>query len=321
MKKKKTILIFGISSFLGSNLAQSLRDEYRIVGTYYETPVHIKGIFSLKCDVHNKDLCQKVVFLFKPDITIYAVGLTDLESCQEFPKVADALNTAGVFNVSMASERYHSKFVYISSVYLFSGENITYKENDTPMPTSVYGNTIASSEFFIQKSCLNYLILRSCPLFGRSYNSNDLKFIEALDYLESKGERIICDNKVKTGFIDVNLLANYLKLAIEKNITNRLLQIDTQDSMTRYEFAKLYFEIFGGNSSLLAKGDWKFPQTENQLATQNLGDELLFKMDTSNLEIEFNIKAPTIRETLQDFRNRISGDFKFKKTDVGISFI
>lgn len=143
VEKKKTVLIFGISSFVGSNLAETLRKDYRVVGTYYETPVQIPGIFSLKCDVHNKDLCQKVVFLFKPDITVYAVGLTDLESCQEFPKVADALNTAGVFNVSMASERYHSKFVYISSVYLFSGENIVYKENDTPMPTSVYGNTIA----------------------------------------------------------------------------------------------------------------------------------------------------------------------------------
>lgn len=322
MTKKKTILIFGISSFLGSNLAELLRDEFRVVGTYFENPVDLPGIMTIKCDVHNKDRCQKVVFLFKPDITIYAVGLTDLEGCQEFPKVADALNTAGVFNVSMASERYHSKFIYFSSSYIFSGEDMVFRETDTPMPTSVYGNTLASAEFYIQKSCLNYIIFRCCPFFGRSYNPMDLKFLEAIERSEVLGERIICDNKVKTGFLDLVTLAEIIKQAFDKNITNRLFQIDTKDHMTRYEFAKLYFEVFGGNASLLGKGDWRFPQTENQLATQNLGEELSFRMYTGNIEGELNITLPTIKESMQRFRDSLAGQVKFKKKDnTGISFI
>ena len=165
--KTKTVLIFGISSFLGSNLAAELKKDYRVVGTYFNTPVDIEGILTLKCDVHNKDLVQRITFLFKPDITIYAVGLTDISACQEYPKVADALNTAGVFNVSMASERYNSKFIYFSSSYIFSGEDTLFTEADTPTPSSVYGNTVASSEFYIQKSCLNYIIFRCAPIFGR----------------------------------------------------------------------------------------------------------------------------------------------------------
>ncbi len=322
MKQKKTILIFGISSFLGSNLAEQLKDEYRVVGTYFDTPVSIPGIMTIKCDVHNKDRCQKVVFLFKPDITIYAVGLTDIESCQEFPKVADALNTAGVFNVSMASERYHSKFVYFSSSYIFSGENILFRETDTPMPTSVYGNTLASAEFYIQKSCLNYIIFRCCPLFGRSLNPMDIKFIEAIERSEVLGERIVCDNKVTTGFLDMKTIANILKASIEKNITNRLFQLDSKSHATRYEFAQLYFDVFGGNSSLLVKGDWKFPQTENQLATQSLGDELCFRMFTGNIESELEISLPTIEESLKQFRQTLYGGVSFKKKEnTGISFI
>ena len=116
---KKTILIFGISSFLGSSLAELLKKDFRVVGTYYDTPVNIPGVLTMKCDVNNKDTCQKVVFIFKPDITLYAIGLTDMEACQDFPKVADAINTNGVFNTSMASERYNSKFIYFSSAYIF----------------------------------------------------------------------------------------------------------------------------------------------------------------------------------------------------------
>lgn len=322
METKKTILIFGISSFLGSNLAESLRDEYRIVGTYFETPVHVQGIFSIKCDVHNKDMCQKVVFLFKPDITIYAVGLTDIGACQDYPKVADALNTAGVFNVSMASERYHSKFIYFSSGYIFSGEDTLFKENDTPTPSSVYGNTVASAEFYIQKSCLNYIIFRCCPIFGRSYNPNDLKWVEAIERNEFLGQKITCDTKVRTGFIDIYSLTEYLKMAFNNNITNRLIQVTSRDTMTRYDFAKLYLDTYGGNTGLLVKGDWKFPRTENQISLQSLGEDLNFAMDTYNLESEFKVKMPSINDTIIRYKKEMEGKVRARKVAAaGINFI
>jgi len=322
MEQKKTVLIFGLSSFLGSNIAENLKDKYKVVGTYFNTPVNIPGVLSIKCDVHSKETVQKVVYLFKPDITIYTIGLTDLNGCQEFPKVADALNTAGVFNVSMASERYKSKFIYFSSSFIFSGEDITYKENDSPTPTSVYGNTIASSEFYIQKSCLNYIIFRCCPIFGRSNNTNDLKWVEAIERNEFLGQKISCDNKVYTGFIDVYTLCDILDKAIKSNITNKLLQLTSKNIMNRYEFAHHYIEEFGGNTGLLSKGDWHFPRTENQMAQHNLSDELKFKMDTYNLEKELSMTVPTIEESIKHYKQKLEGSVGAKKmTGAGITFI
>ena len=183
MTNQKTILIFGVSSFLGSNLAELLKDKYRVVGTYFNNETRIDGVFSLKCDVHQKNEVQKISFMVKPDITIYAVGLTSIRDCHEYPKVADALNTAGVFNVSAAAERYNSKFIYFSTSYIFSGEDTLYRENDTPMPSTMYGSTMASSEFYVQKSCLNYIIFRCSPLIGRGYQFHDSNWVETLDRL------------------------------------------------------------------------------------------------------------------------------------------
>lgn len=315
-------MIFGISSFIGSNLAEKLKQDYRVIGTYFETPVDIPGVLALKCDVHAKDLVQKLVLLFKPDICIYAIGLTDLNACQEFPKVADALNTAGVFNVAMASERYHAKFVYFSSCYIFSGENILFRENETPAPSSVYGSTMAAAEFFIQRSCLNYVIFRCCPIFGRSYNYQDLKWVEAIERNEFLGKKISCDTKVYTGFIDISTIVSYLKKAIELNVTNRLLQVSTSDVMNRYEFAKKYLEVFGGNTGLLAKSDWNFPRTENQIAAQGIGDELHFNLDVFNIEDEFQIKVPTVEESILSYKASLEATVKAKKaTNVGVTFI
>ena len=320
--QKKTLFIVGISSFIGSNLAQRLKNKYRIIGTYFNTPVNIPGILTLRCDVHNKDLIQKLVLLFKPDVCVYAVGLTDLNACQEFPKVADALNTAGVFNVAMASERYHAKFVYFSSCYIFSGENILFKENETPTPSSVYGNTMAAAEFFIQRSCLNYIIFRSCPVMGRSYNPNDLKWVEVIERQEYLGQKISCDTNTYTGFIDIDSLINYFDMAIQKNVTNKLLQISSKDLMNRYEFTRKYLEIFGGNTGLLAKGDWGFPRTENQLALQTVTEELRFEMDLTNAESEFEESMPSIEKVIKKLRQSLTGSLRStKQAKTGISFI
>ena len=319
---KKTVMIFGVSSFMGSNLADQLKDKYRVIGTYLTNPVEIPGVLSLKCDIHSKELVQKLVLLFKPDVCIYAVGLTDLGACQEFPKVADALNTAGVFNVAMASERYQAKFIYFSTCYIFSGEDIIFRENETPTPSSVYGNTVAAAEFFIQRSCLNYIIFRCCPIFGRSYNYRDLKWTEVIEKHEFEGKKIICDTKVYTGFMDVCSLAEYVDKGIELDITNKLIQVSSSDLMNRYEFAKTYLEIFGGNTGILSKGDWEFPRTENQIALQNMSDELKFSMDIFNIQKEFEVTMPTIEQSIQRYKKSLEGSIKAsKRGSGGVQFI
>lgn len=322
---RKTVLIYGISSFLGSALAQRLKEKYRVVGTYFKTPVDIEGVLTLRCDVNNKDLVEKIAFIFKPDITIYAIGLTDLDACQEFPKVSEALNTAGVFNVSTASERYNSKFVYFSSAYIFSGENILYRENDTPAPSSIYGNNVASSEFYIQKSCLNYIIFRCAPIFGRSYNPNDLNWVEVIEKNMFLNSKIVCDSKVYTGFIDIDTLYDILIRALEANITNRLFQVSSSDIITRYDFAKTFIQSSNGNIGLLSKGDWQFPRTENQLALQGLGDELFFNMDVFNVEEEFEIRMPRVEQVIESYLSKLTIVNKKNKKDktksAGIKFI
>ena len=148
-KTTKTILIVGISSFVGSNLAEFFKKDYRVVGTYHKTPVRVSGIHTIPCDVLKKDEVQFALFTFKPDYTIYCVGLTNLAFCHEAPEYADALNTMGLFNISESCMRYKSQLIYISSAFVFGGENKRYLEMDIPDSLTTYGKTKASAEFYI----------------------------------------------------------------------------------------------------------------------------------------------------------------------------
>lgn len=301
---KKTLLIFGVTSFVGSNLIELLKDEFRIIGTFFQTPVSIPGVTCIPCDVLKKDYVQNIIARFRPDLTLYAVGLSSLRECQLMPKYADALNTSGAVNCCAAAERYDSKFIYISSGFVLGGENITYREGETPFPNSAYGTSLSNTEFYIQRSCLNYLILRCCPLYGRSYNPAHPNWFEYLQAGLAKGEPIQADDSVITGFMDVQIMARILKAALAKDVTNRLFHVSTQDSMSRFEFAKLYAKMFKKDVELVQRTNSIFPGE-----TKKSESSLYYRLDTSNIEEFLNTKMPRVEESLYVTYKRLSATY------------
>lgn len=306
---KKTVLIFGISSFVGSNLALALKDEYRVVGTYFKTPVDMPGVTCFPCDVLKKEYVTNLIGLIKPDYTIYAVGMSSLTECKLNPKQADALNSAGAVNVCTASERHASKFIYISSSYVLGGEDQLYKEGDTPFPSTVYGNTLSSTEFYIQRSSLNYLILRCSPLYGRGYGPKHPNWFETVQASLVQNRTVMADDSVVTGFLDVVILARILKAIFASNVTNRLFQISSKDCITRYEFARLIAKNFKKDENLIQRTTIPFPVEANnsKIGSKANTGMAFFRMDPFNVEDFLELKMPSVEESLQLTLKRLSG--------------
>lgn len=321
---RKTVLIIGINSFIGSNLAEFFRKDYRVVGTYHKKNYPLPGILSLSCDVLNKDEVQLVLYAFKPDIVLYCVGLTSLKDCHEKPNAGDALNSAGLFNVAELAPRYGARIVYFSSQYVFAGANKNYNEMDNPDVITQYGKAQASSEFYLQKSSLNYLILRCCKIYGRGVNPLKNTSFEQMQKNIKNNQAAIYDDFAHQGFIDVYYLGMILKMCIDKNVTNRLLHFSTQDTMTNYEFSKLYCEIFNESDGLINKGKWQFPIAKGA-NIEKLEEHLHYKLDILNIEGLLKIKMPTIRESMEFTYKRFNGSKHSGKAVTnkgeGISFI
>ena len=322
--KRKTILIIGINSFLGSNLAEFFNKDYRVVGTYHKNNQHLPGVLALPCDVLNKDEVQLVLYAFKPDIVLYCVGLTSLKDCSDMPNSSDALNSAGLFNVAEIAPRYGSRVVYFSSQFVFSGANKNYNEMDNADIITHYGKSQASSEFYLQKSSLNYLIIRCSKLYGRGVSPLRDTWFELLQKKIKNNQNEAYDDFVQQGFVDVYYLGMVLKMCIDKNISNRLVHFSSQDSMTYYEFARTYAEIFNESNGLINKGKWHFPILKSS-SMERVGEHLYYKLDVLNIEGLLKIKMPTIRESLELTLKRFSGNKNPSKGVVnkgeGLSFI
>lgn len=321
-RRGKTILIIGINSFVGSNLAEFLKNDFRIVGTYHKRYQPIPGVLSLPCDVMNKDEIALVLYALKPDAILYCAGLSSLLECSRLPNTSDALNSAGLFNVAEVAPRYNARVIYFSSHYVFSGVNKSYNEMDNPEMVTQLGKSQSSSEFYLQKSSLNYLIIRCCKLYGRGISVLRNSWFEILQKNVEKNIPLNLDSYVEQGFLDVNYLGMILKMCLDKNITNRLINFSSQDVMSYYEFAQAYVEIFNRSSSSISKSKWHFPMIGGGQAP---GEKLTYKLDVLNLEGMLKIKMPTIRESLELTLSRFhgaktSGQASRNKSE-GISYI
>ena len=298
-------MIFGVSGFVGSNLAHFLSADYKVIGTYHKNRVSIPGIPTIPCNVVNKEEVRLALFTFRPDIAIYCAGLSSVYECYKNEDMADALNNVGLFNVIEFCQRYKAQVCFLSSSHVFSGEKKSYIEMDTPDANTIYGKNQTAAEFYIQKTGINYIIFRCCRLYGRSLNPFRSTWFEKLQRKIILKEIIVCDDYIHSGFLDVSYLAIILKMCFQKKVSNRLFQVSSNDIYTYCQFAKMYCEIFRENPDVIEKGTWKFPMVKGSHIPQ--GKDLYYDLNLSNIEGFLNIQMPTVKESLEFTLLRLNG--------------
>jgi dTDP-4-dehydrorhamnose reductase len=305
LKEKKTILIIGASSFIGSNFAEHFKHDYKVIGTYHRTPIDISGVLCLPCDVLSNDNVHKLIRSFRPDIVVYCAGVSSVTECSLNEASADALNTSGLFNVAEYCQRYRAQICYISSCFVFDGAEKNYLEMDIPEAATVYGRTQAAAEFYIQKTSLDYLIFRCSRLYGRGINPFRSTWFELLQSRLLCNENVVLDDSTKIGFLDVNYLAMIIRVCIENGVTNRLLQVSSSDVITHYDFGCLYADIFNQKEDNLSRGRWFLPSA-------NVGKQF-FKLDITNIEGYLNLQMPSVRESLELTHKILTGSLSNKE--------
>ncbi len=320
----KTIVIFGVSSFIGSNLAEYLKKDYKVIGTYYSNPIRIPGVLAIPCNVLTKDEVQLILFTFRPDITIYCVGLSSIYECSTSAKLAGALNTSGLFNVAEFCQRYKSLICYFSSGFVFGGEEKIYSSLDILGAGTVYGKTQAAAEFYLQKMALSYIIFRTCKVYGRSLRTDNWTWFEEVQKKIKNRETVSCDNSLKLGFLDIHYVAMIVKTCFDRNICNELFQISSKDAISHYKFAKIYCSIFKENEQFLINDNWPFPIIEDRTSLFEGGTNIHFHLDVDETEKSFNITLPTVTESLKFTYQRFFGHNKRNQREElgdGINFI
>jgi dTDP-4-dehydrorhamnose reductase len=132
-------------------------------------------------DIEELDLCddkkvKEFMLSNKPDIVINCAGYTAVDKAEEDEENAFRLNMNVPAMLSELSGESGSKFIHISTDYVFDGElNRPYTEEDNPNPQSVYGTSKLAGEKEVLKNNAS-LIIRTAWLYS-AHGHNFMKTI------------------------------------------------------------------------------------------------------------------------------------------------
>ena len=256
-KHSKTILIIGANGFLGSNILQlrktkEVRDlNYQFLAADIENSNVPIDVTFYHINITNPQDTLKKIEVISPDVILLTAAMTNVDQNEVDKDLATAINTEGPKNVLEACKKTDSKFVFMSTDFIFDGisKEGNYNENDTPNPLSYYAKTKYNAEQAIINSEIEYTICRTAVLYG--WNKEKQNFITWIINKLQQNEpiQIVTDQLNSPTFVK-NLAEILIKL-IEKDAKG-IYHTVGDCTLNRYEMALKCAEVFNLKKELIS---------------------------------------------------------------------
>lgn len=161
-KNFRNILIFGATGQIGSNLADVLEGQKKLI-----LPAKNEADFSNPGEIEKHLLNLSEV----PDIIINAAAYTAVDKAEEEAGLADKVNHISVKKIAKYCADNKIPLIHYSTDYVYDGkEQEAFSEEDEGKlkPLSVYGKTKLAGDRAVQDSGCEYIILRTSWVYDHS---------------------------------------------------------------------------------------------------------------------------------------------------------
>ncbi|RJQ25631.1 NAD(P)-dependent oxidoreductase [Candidatus Parcubacteria bacterium] len=314
------IAVIGASGLIGTRLVSFLKEKFEIVELSR----------SRGFDVVNRESVQKVLSDINPSIILHLAAKTNVDECEKdkendlkklvelslinqksnlisFGQInpldwrdensAFSINTVGTKNLVDFSLKNNSKLIYISTDFVFSGNEEYYTEESLSSPINWYGQTKFWGEEFVNL-LPNPLIVRLSYLYGYRNNIKKDFVWKIMELLEAKKEiSLVFDQIITPTFIDDIVFG--LKLLIEKEAVGTYHLVG-ESFLSPFEIGQEITQIFSFETSKIKKvtGDEFYQNRAKRPFQTRLKNDKLEKL---------GFKTKTFKEALILIKNNLSG--------------
>jgi dTDP-4-dehydrorhamnose reductase len=165
------ILITGSNGLTGQKLVDALRNDpgVRLIATSRGTD---RGTVPLgdsyrSMDVTVAEEVDRVFDEVRPDAVVHTAAMTNVDACTLDPEACHLQNVVATENLVRAAKRHGSHFIHLSTDFIFDGASGPYREEDTPAPLSIYGQSKLDSERVVMEAGLDkWAIARTIIVYG-----------------------------------------------------------------------------------------------------------------------------------------------------------
>ena len=250
------VLVTGANGFLGYYLVeQLLKKKYSVVATgrgECMLPFSPHENFQYEpMDFSDPFTVEHVFRKYTPDVVVHAGAVSKPDECELNQWEAYRSNVESTGTLLLNAEENKSFFIFLSTDFIFDGENGPYKEDDIPHPVNFYGRTKLEAEAEVKEYPFNWCIVRTVLVYGkpRMARANILFVIK--EKLEKGDEYKVFDDQLRTPTY-VEDLARGIVTIIEKKATG-VFHISGKDFLTPYQMACMAADHLGLNQKLLIK--------------------------------------------------------------------
>ncbi|MFZ9261835.1 MAG: SDR family oxidoreductase [Chitinophagaceae bacterium] len=177
------ILLTGSNGMVGSNLSKLLsgsrhttlatgRNDCRLPPTFLHDQFKYQSL-----DIRKKEDVIDVTQTFCPDLIIHCAAMTQVDDCEHNKTISYSTNVDATDHLIEAAEEVNARFCYLSTDFVFSGEDGPYTENNHTAPVNYYGMTKELAEQHLMSSKVSWTIIRTILLYGKADQLNRTNFI------------------------------------------------------------------------------------------------------------------------------------------------
>jgi len=291
------ILVTGAKGQLGSELQHIYK-----TGLYtYSKAVNFEFTDIDTLDLSNSVFLKKFIQDHSFDYIVNCAAYTNVDLAESEKEKAYEINNASVKNIVESIKNSGTKFIHISTDYVFDGNNyIPYTEEMPTSPTSVYGNSKIEGE----KSALehkNTIIIRTSWLYS-SFGKNFAKTIHTL--CKQKESLNVVFDQIGTPTYAFDLAVAIMKIidqtSQENTFQRGIYHFSNEGVCSWYDFAKIIVEKSYSKCKInpIESKDYPTPVKRPFYSVLN----------KSKIKNTFNLEIPHWQDSLNEFFKNLNNN-------------
>ncbi|PZX51853.1 dTDP-4-dehydrorhamnose reductase [Algoriphagus ratkowskyi] len=257
MTSRKKVFITGANGLLGQKLVAQLleKETFQVFASGKgECRLPGKGFEYVSLDIIDPAAVEKTLGEISPDIIIHGAAMTNVDQCELNQEACYDANVNATAYLIKAAEKAQAHFIFVSTDFIFSGEEGPLDENAVAAPVNYYGETKLEGEQLVMACKTKWSIARTVLVFGIAHDMSRTNIILWVkSSLEAGKEIQVVDDQFRTPTLAEDLAAGCILIA-EKEAEG-IFNICGPDYLSAYEMANITADYFGLNKDLIKRAD------------------------------------------------------------------
>lgn len=294
MNSRLKILVTGANGQLGKEL-RDLSSEYS----------QFEFIFLSREDlpIHHFGLVRNFFKTLKPDYCINAAAYTAVDRAELEKDIAMQVNAEAVGVLAAVCKSHHTKFIHISTDYVFNGKaDYPYTENFPTDPVNAYGDTKLEGEKQAMQFNPDSIIIRTSWVYSY-HGKNFVKTI--LRLLNEKEEISVVNDQLGSPTYAADLAETIMQIIINAKASDvnwipGIYHFSNEGVISWYDFAVAIKEISGSQCRINPVPTSAYPTQAKRPAYSVL--------DKTKIQNSFDIPLKDWKKSLEKCIEKIKKD-------------